>query len=83
MEIFDVFRLNGIENYPTAGEKFLENFILKVSQTLFQGFYPKGGGGNAPGAPPLASPRGAYNFLGGGGGCEVPCLCVDLFTLYS
>ena len=29
MEIFDVFRLNGIENYPAAGEKILENVILK------------------------------------------------------
>ena len=56
MEIFDVFRLNGIENYPATGEHFLENFILKVSQTHFsKDFYPKGehtffkgGGGNAP-----------------------------------
>ena len=65
MEIFDVFSMNGIENYPAAGEFFLENVILKVSQTHFsKDFYPKGGinfsrGGNAP-------PRG--------GGCEVPCL---------
>ena len=37
MEIFDVFSMNGIENYPAAGEIFLENVILKVSQT------PQGG----------------------------------------
>ena len=35
MEIFDVFSMNGIENYPAAGENFLENVILKVSQTHF------------------------------------------------
>ena len=46
MEIFDVFSLNGIENYPAVGDNFLENVILKVSQTLFsKDFYPKGGGG--------------------------------------
>ena len=45
MEIFDVFSMNGIENYPASGEIFLENVILKVSQTLFQGFLPQGGGG--------------------------------------
>ena len=61
MEIFDVFSMNGIENYPTAGEIFLENFILKVSQTHFS----KGGhkffnGGNAP--------------LGGGGAVKYPAL---------
>ena len=44
MEIFDVFSMNGIENYPAAGEFFLENVILKVSQTHFsKDFYPKGG----------------------------------------
>ena len=56
MEIFDIFSMNGIENYPAAGENFLENVILKVSQTHFSNdFYPKGrhtffkgGGGNAP-----------------------------------
>ena len=38
--------------------------ILKVSQAHFsKDFYPKGGGG----AIPLASPRGAYIFQGGGG----------------
>ena len=43
MEIFDVFKLNGIENYPAAGEFFLENVILMVSQTHFsKDFYPKG-----------------------------------------
>ena len=35
MEIFDVFSMNGIENNPAAGEFFLENVILKVSQTHF------------------------------------------------
>ena len=35
MEIFDVFSMNGIENYPAAGENFLENVILKVAQTHF------------------------------------------------
>ena len=67
MEIFDVFSMNGIENYPAAGVFFLENVILKVSQTHFsKDFYPKGG---------------AYIFQGGamppprgGGGREVPCL---------
>ena len=57
MEIFDVFSMNGIENYPAAGEIFLENVILKVSQTHFRkDLYPKGG---------------AYIFQGGGGN-EVP-----------
>ena len=38
--------MNGIENYPAAGEDFLENVIFKVSQTHFsKDFYPKGGGG--------------------------------------
>ena len=60
MEIFDVFSMNGIEKYPAAGGIFLENVILKVSQTHFsKDFYPKGGGGaNAP----LGFPKG---------GCEV------------
>ena len=45
MEIFDVLlSKNGIENYP---EFFLENFILKDSQTHFsKNFYPRGGGGH-------------------------------------
>ena len=51
MDIFDVFSMNGIVNYPAAGEFFLENVILKVSQTHFyKDFYHKGGA-NAP--PPL------------------------------
>ena len=55
--IFDVFSMNGIENYPAAGENFLENVILKVSQTLFQGFLSQGGhtffkGGGAMPPPP-------------------------------
>ena len=45
--------MNGIENYPAAGENFIENVILKVSQTHFsKDFYPKGG----------------INFSRGGGG---------------
>ena len=66
MEIFGVFSMNGIENYPAAGENFLENVILKVSQThFFKDFYPKGGGGG-------------INFSRGG--CEVPCLLRFLAT---
>ena len=42
-KIFDVFSMNGIENYPAAGENFLENVILKISHTLFQGFLSQGG----------------------------------------
>ena len=62
MEIFDVFSMNGIENYPAAGEIFLENVILKVSQPHFPNdFYPKGGGGGA-------GEGWAYIFQGGGGG---------------
>ena len=58
MDIFDVFSMNGIENYPAAGEFFLENVILKVSQTHFpKDLYPKGGGGG-----------GGINFSRGGGG---------------
>ena len=58
MEIFDVFSMNGIENNTAAGEFFLENVILKVSQTHFsKDFYPKGGihfsrGGGGGGKPP-------------------------------
>ena len=47
MEIFNFFSMNGIKNYPAAGENFLENVIVKVSQTLFQGFLPQGRA-NAP-----------------------------------
>ena len=44
MEIFDVFSMNGIENYPAAGEFFLENVILKVLQKHFpKDLYPQGG----------------------------------------
>ena len=57
MEIFYVFGTNGIENYPAAGEFFLENVILKVSQTHFsKDFYPKGG----------------IHFSRGGGGGQCP-----------
>ena len=83
MEIFDVFSMNGIENYPAAGVFFLENVIPKVSQTHFsKDFYPKGGPMPPP-PPPLAWPRGGIHFSRGGGGgnaplggggCEVPCM---------
>ena len=50
MEIFDVFSMNGIENNPASGEIFLENVILKVSQTHFPRIsIPRGGQ-----CPPLA-----------------------------
>ena len=69
MEIFDVFSMNGIENNPASGEIFLENVILKVSQTHFSRIsiprggihFSRGGGGGAM-PPPL------------GGGREVPCM---------
>ena len=35
MEIFDVFSIYGIENYPAAGEFFLENVILKGAGGVF------------------------------------------------
>ena len=62
MEIFDVFSMNGIENNPASGEFFLENVILKVSQTHFSR---------------ISIPRGALIFQGGAmppprGGREVP-----------
>ena len=61
MEIFDVCSMNGIDNYPAAGDKCLEKCILKVSQTHFsKDLYPKGG------MPPLVSLRGALLFQGGG-----------------
>ena len=67
MEIFDVFSMNGIENYPAAGEFFLENVIHKVSQTHFsKDFYAKGGAYIFQGGQ--CRPLGG----GGGGGCEVP-----------
>ena len=40
MEIFDVFSMNGKENYPAAGEFFLENVIFRK---CFQGFLSQGG----------------------------------------
>ena len=43
MEIFDVYSMNGIENYPAAGEFFLENVFLKGLTDFFQDFYPKWG----------------------------------------
>ena len=61
MEIFDVFSMNGIENYPAAGEIFLENVILKVSQTLSQGFISQGGP-----MPPLGFAKGGHKFFKGG-----------------
>ena len=61
MEIFDVFIMNGIENYPAAGENFLENVILKVSQTHF----PRISTPRSGQCPPLA--KGGINFSRGGG----------------
>ena len=58
MEIFDVFSINGIENYPAAGENFLENVILKVSQ---RHTFPR-----------IAIPRGGIHFSRGGGGGMPP-----------
>ena len=62
MEIFDVFSMNGIGNYPAAGDMFKIFFILKVSQTHFsKDFYPNGGytffkgGGQFP-------PKGAVKY---------------------
>ena len=56
--------MNGIENYPAAGKFFLENVILKVSQTHFsKDFYPKGGGGPMP---PLGFAKGGIHFSRGG-----------------
>ena len=65
MEIFDVFIMNGIENYPTAGEFFLENVILIRSHrhTFPRISIPRGA--NAP----LDSPRGGHTFFKGGGQC--------------
>ena len=61
MEIFDVFSMNGIENNPASGEIFLENVILKVSQTHFSRIsIPRGAD-----APPWLSQGGAYIFQGG------------------
>ena len=45
MEIFDVFSMNEIENYPAAGKKKKENVIL--TDTLSQGFLSQRGA-NAP-----------------------------------
>ena len=72
MEIFDVFSMNGIENYPAAGEIFLENVILKVSQTHFpkDDFYTRGGG-QCP-LPPLGLSKGGHTFFKGGGGAMPP-----------
>ena len=74
MEIFDVFSMNGIENNPASGEIFLENVILKVSQTHFPRIsIPRGGP-----MPPLGLAKGGINFSRGGGnapprgGREVP-----------
>ena len=82
MEIFDVFSMNGIENYPAAGEIFLENVILKVSQTHFpKDLYPKGGP-----MPPLGFAKGGINFSRGGGGnaplgggaVKYPAFCIEM-----
>ena len=62
MEIFDDFSLNGIEN-------FLENVILKVSDTFSKDFYPKEG--PMP-PPPWLRQGGGINFSRGGGGVKYP-----------
>ena len=64
MEIFDVFSMNGIENNPASGDIFLENVILKVSQTHFPRISILRGGGAMP---PLGLARGGINFSRGGG----------------
>ena len=55
MENFDVFRLNGIENYPVSGEKFLKMLFLRSHKHTFPRIYTtrghtffKGGGGQCP-----------------------------------
>ena len=69
MEIFDFFSMNRIENYPAAGEFFLENVILKVSQTHFsKDFYPKGEPMHPLG---FAKGGGGHTFFKGGGGGAV------------
>ena len=66
MEIFNVFSMNGIENYPAAGGNFLENVILKVKQTHFsKDFYPwkRGGGGcEVPCAPKTVIGNTLHSF---------------------
>ena len=65
MEMFDVFSMNGIENYPAAGA----NFILKVSQTHFsKDFYPKGGGGINFSRREIPPQGGAVKYPGGSQG---------------
>ena len=65
MEIFDVFSMNGIENYPAAGENLLRNVILKVSQTHFsRDFYPKRGHTFFKGAQCPLEGGGAVKFPG-------------------
>ena len=62
MEIFDVFSMNGIENNPASGDIFLENVILKVSQTHFSRIsIPRGGP-----MPPLGLAKGGHKFFKGG-----------------
>ena len=66
MDIFDVLSINRIENYPAAGDFFLENFILEVSQTHFsKDFYRKEGHTFSKGG-------GAMPPLGGGGAVKYP-----------
>ena len=79
MEIFDVFSTNGIENNPASGEFFLENVILKVSQTHFPRIsIPRGD----QWPPWLSQGGGGHKFfkggqcppLGGGGGVKYPAV---------
>ena len=72
MEIFDVFSMNGIENYPVAGEFFLENVILRSHRHTFPRIsippplgLSKGGGGIH-----FSRGGGAVKYPGGGGGGE-------------
>ena len=64
MEIFDVFSMNGIETNPASGEFFLENVILKVSQTHFSRISIPRGGQCPP--PPLGLAKGGHTFSKGG-----------------
>ena len=77
MEIFDVFSKNEIENNPASGEIFLENVILKVSQTHFPRISIPRGGAMPPAPPPLGLAKGGINFSRGGGAmlvCKIPLL---------
>ena len=64
MEIFDVFSMNGIKNYPAAGEN-KKKLFLRLTDTLFQGFLPQGGGGvifSMVAMPPKGEGEGAVKY---------------------